>query len=192
LVSAQILQHPSLAPGADGRPAELVPVGAHALLDFHLRVDNRDIDLSQLPFRAQPAQGVRLGEEGSAQLRMVHEDPATGLAVELEYTFDPGRYFFDVRGAVRGIGENPAQLLMGLGPQLAVNEADSAEDVRTRGYVVNNPSGEGITAVPLRKLEAERIEEGPLAWVAIKSKYFVAGLLKASENSREFGGVIAT
>ena len=192
LVSAQILQHPSLAADADGRPAELVPAGAHALLDFHLRVDNRDIDLSQLTFRAEPAAGVRLGETGTAQLRMVHEDVASGLVIELDYSFDATRYFFDVRGAVRGIGERPAQLLMGLGPQLAVNEADSAEDVRTRGYVLNNPSGDGITAVPLRKLEGERIEEGPLSWVAIKSKYFVAGLLKASENSRDFGGVIAT
>jgi len=190
LVSARMLRYPSLAPGRKGEPAELVPVGAHALLDYRLRIGGQDLDLSLLPFTAEPADGFELTTGDSARtLRLVHQGPELG--VQLEYTFTPGNYFFEVRGQVIGAGLEPPQLLIGLGPRLAVNEADSTDEVRQRGYVVNNPSGDGIRSTLLRNLKSETIEEGPFSWVAIKSKYFAAGVLKPSENSRDFGGVIA-
>jgi YidC/Oxa1 family membrane protein insertase len=190
LVSARMLRYPSLAESRKGQPAELVEVAAHALLDYRLRVGGREIDVSALEFAAQPAGGITLAPgDTSATLRLVHQDAELG--VQLEYTFTPGNYFFEVRGQlVRSNGE-PAQLLIGLGPRLAINEADSTEEVRTRGYVVNNPSGDGIRSTPLRSLKSETIEEGPFSWVAIKSKYFAAGLIKASPNGQDFGGVIA-
>lgn len=190
LVSAQMLGYPSLAADRKGQPAELVPPGAHALLEYHLRAGARDIDISALPFTAEPGGQITLAAGDSARpLRLRHQGP--DLAVTLEYTFTPGNYFFEVRGQVTGAGPESPQLLIGLGPRLAVNEADSTEEVRHRGYVVNNPSGDGIRSTLLRNLKTETIEEGPLSWVAIKSKYFAAGLIKASRNSRDFGGAIA-
>jgi YidC/Oxa1 family membrane protein insertase len=190
LVSAQMLRYPSLAEGRKGQPAELVTQGAHALLDYHLRVGGREIDLSSLEFVAEPAGEITLADgDSSRTLRLVHQGADVG--VELEYTFTPGDYFFEVRGQVLGTGSESAQLLIGLGPRLAINEADSTDEARTRGYVVNNPSGDGIRSTPLRSLKAETIEEGPFSWVAIKSKYFAAGVIKVSPNARDFGGVIA-
>jgi len=191
LVSARMLRYPSLAAERKGQPAELVPTGSHALLDYHLRIGERDVDISGLPFTPEPAGGITLAESDSAAtLRLVHQGP--DFAVRLEYTFTPGNYFFDVRGQVLGAGDESLQLLIGLGPRLAVNEADTTFEARQRGFVVNNPSGDGIRGTLLRNLKAETIEEGPFTWVAIKSKYFAAGVLKASPNSRDFGGVIAS
>jgi YidC/Oxa1 family membrane protein insertase len=191
LVSAQMLEHPSLTENREGRPAELVPPGAHALLDYNLRLGDRTIELARLSFTPSPANGVRPGQPGSSDtLRFVHN--GAELGVELEYTFVPGRYYFEVRGRVRTPGNVTPQLLIGLGPSLAVNEADTTEEARSRGYVVNNPQGDGIRSTLLRNLEGETIEDGPFSWVAIKSKYFAAGVLRAADDSRPFGGAIAT
>ena len=192
LVGAQLLQFVSTAPGRlEGEPVDLVEPGAGSLLDYRLRIGEREIDLRQLEFRPEPAGGLVLEPGQPATLRMVHGDTAAGFGIELEYTFRAESYLIDVRGAVRGAGQQPVQLLIGFGPRLALSEADSSDDERHRAYVVNNPSGEGIQSVRFSSLESERIEEGPFTWVALRSKYFVAGLLQASANSRPFGGVVA-
>ena len=192
LVRAQLPGYTSTAPGhAEEAPVDLVEPAAGRLLDYRLRVGDRDIDLSRLEFRPEPAEGLALDGSQPGVLRMVHGDAEGGLAVELEYTFRPDSYVIDVRGTVRGAGDEPTQLVLGLGPRIALTEADSGDDYRHRAYVVNNPSGEGIRSVRFGKLEGERIEEGPFAWVALRSKYFLAGVLQASDNSRPFGGVVA-
>jgi YidC/Oxa1 family membrane protein insertase len=46
--------------------------------------------------------------------------------------------------------------------------------------------------MPLRSLKADRIEEGPLEWIALKNKYFVAtAIVDTAQNARPFGGLIA-
>jgi len=190
LINAAMLRYPSLAVSRAGQPAELAPEGAPPLLRYQLRVGDRVIDLSRLSFTPDPA-GLDLTDADSAHtVLMVHEE--ADLTVRLSYTFSPSDYFFEVRGQVTGTGQAATQLLIGLGPRLAVNEADSAEEVRHRDYVVNNPAGNGIRSTLLRNVKAETIEEGPFSWVAVKSKYFAAGVIKASPTSRDFGGVIAT
>jgi hypothetical protein len=73
LVSAQMLHYPSLAEGRKGQPAELVMPGGHALLDYHLRVGGRDIDISSLPLVPEPAGDIALAEEDTARtVRFVH------------------------------------------------------------------------------------------------------------------------
>jgi YidC/Oxa1 family membrane protein insertase len=65
------------------------------------------------------------------------------------------------------------------------------EDLRSLAYVVNG-TRDGIKSVPLRKVKDERIEEGPLHWVALKNKYFLAAVLDTGGNREgAFGGVIA-
>ena len=59
------------------------------------------------------------------------------------------------------------------------------------GYVTNHLR-EGIQAEPLRKVDDDRIVEGPLIWSALKSKYFLFAVLPGSGgDERYLGGLIA-
>jgi YidC/Oxa1 family membrane protein insertase len=93
---------------------------------------------------------------------------------------------------VRTQGAAPAdRLYLNIGPTLATNEARAQEDQRALAYVVNSRD-RGIESLPLRSLKGQRIEEGPLDWVALKSKYFVAAaVIDTARGSRPFGGLIA-
>jgi YidC/Oxa1 family membrane protein insertase len=78
-----------------------------------------------------------------------------------------------------------------MGPTLATHEANPADDARALAYVVNSRR-EGIYSVRLAKVKRERIEEGPLDWVAFKNKYFLLVALKDSTSTEAgFGGVVA-
>src|SRR5690606_29597244 len=66
-----------------------------------------------------------------------------------------------------------------------------AEDQRALAYVVNSRR-EGIESRPLRSVNQQHIEEGPLDWVALKNKYFVfAAVIDTADNAQPFGGLIA-
>jgi YidC/Oxa1 family membrane protein insertase len=188
LVSAELLQYESQA--FEGRNVDLVPDGAPPLLSHRVRAGDRIIDLATLPFSVEPAGGITLAPGGGPQtLTFTHADPATGLGVELAYTLDPDNYLIHVRGTVTGSSVTP-QLLLEFGPTLAIHEADAAEDERMLAYVVNAHTT-GIASTRLDRVGPERIENGPLSWFAIKSKYFVAAALQAGEGAMPFSSVIA-
>jgi YidC/Oxa1 family membrane protein insertase len=152
------------------------------------------VDLRSLEFRPESGESLTL-EEGDAPqtLWFSHIDEASGLTVRIGYTFAPDDYVVQVRGEVReqsGAGVNK-HLLVDLGPTLASHESNSAEDFRSLAYVVNG-TRDGIRSVPLRDVKGERVEEGPLHWVALKNKYFLAAVLDQGGNREgSFGGVIA-
>src|SRR5690606_22692564 len=89
-----------------------------------------------------------------------------------------------------GFASPPRAVLLDLGPTLAINEADPREDQRNLAYVVNS-SASGIRSVRLDDVDERRIEEGPLLWVALKNKYFLAAALAAGdEPCAGLGGLI--
>src|SRR5690606_38651270 len=100
-------------------------------------------------------------------------DPASGFEATLTYTFDPESYLIHAQGRIGGTGVPPSQLLIDLGPTLRTNEADVREDERALAYVTNSVR-QGIRSVDLRSVRERRIEEGPLVWVSLKNKYFLA------------------
>ena len=102
----------------------------------------------------------------------------------------PDSYLIDVRGRVLGVDRG--LLLTDLGQGLAFNEARPADDEQALAYVVNHTQ-DGIRQRPLRNFEEDRVEDGPLLWVALKSKYFLAALLAGEdrETERFLGGVFA-
>ncbi|MBX6365050.1 MAG: membrane protein insertase YidC [Gemmatimonadetes bacterium] len=184
LVSAELLRYPSFTRRG---PVQLVPNDLGPLISYRLQVGAQTIDLSGLAFTASSPGPVELRPGGGPQVvRLAHQD--SSFAIELAYTFDPDQYTVSVQGAVRGLPAS--QLLIDLGPTLAVNEANAAEDHRALAFVVNS-TRDGISSVPLDKVKADRIEEGPLQWVAIKNKYFVVGALVAPAPEVPFGGLIA-
>ena len=188
VVSAELLRYRSMT--REG-PVQLVAEGLGPLVGYRLRLGSRELDLGALPFRVEGAKEVRLEEGAGPQtLTFVYADTASGFGIELRYTFRPESYVVGVEGRVEGVGAAPT-LLVELGPTLAVNEADAREDYRALAYVVNS-TADGIRSVAVDGVRGERVEEGPLVWVALKNKYFLAAAVGAADTlGRYFGGMIA-
>ncbi len=192
IVSARLLRHLSYRPGSEGTPAELVPADAPGIVRHRLQVGTQVVDLDALDLRPD-ARRVEVDGAGDATrtLRLAHRDSASGFGIELTYTFRADDYAFDVALRPIGLAGTTPQLLIDLGPRIAANEAVAAEDERALAYVVRNEDT-GIASVSLGKVRAQSVENGPLTWFAIKSKYFVATVMRTDQAGMPFGGVIAT
>jgi hypothetical protein len=98
LVSARMLRYPSLAAERKGQPAELVPTGSHALLDYHLRIGERDVDISgRRSHRSPPA--VSRPRNRTAPPPAAGAPGPDSRSVR-EYTFTPGTTSMSVPGCV--------------------------------------------------------------------------------------------
>ncbi|MGQ0815684.1 MAG: membrane protein insertase YidC, partial [Gemmatimonadota bacterium] len=187
IVSAEMLAWESYT--REG-PVQLAPRYSRGLLSYRVQIGDQQVDLTTLPFTASTRR-LRLEPGSNArELRLTHRSSAYGV-VDVNYEFTADNYLADVTVSVRGTAAAPTRMLLDFGPRLAINEARAAEDERSLAYVVNSQRA-GIQSVPLRSVKQERIEEGPLDWVALKNKYFVAAALVADDaTARPFGGVLA-
>lgn len=186
VVSAEMLGWKSYT--RDG-PVQLAPRFARGLLAYRLHIGEQVVDLSTLPFTAN-ARYVRL-QKGDAPraVRFTHSSFAYGT-IDVTYEFTPDDYLAHVTVAVRNTQVPATRMLIDFGPRLAINEASAVEDERALAYVINSQR-EGIHSYPLRGVKAERIDEGPLDWVAMKNKYFVAAaLMEDTTNAKPFGGAL--
>jgi YidC/Oxa1 family membrane protein insertase len=188
LVGARLLQYLVQPPRNDAR-VELAPPEAPALFSYRLRTGAREVDLSRLPFTASAPNVVVLDSaSGPRTVTLQHASDAAG--VTLAYTFDPVRYVIDVRMNVRTPGAETPALTVQLPATLAMNEAVRKEDERALAYVINSEAG-GINSVRLRSVRSQRLESGPLSWVAVKNKYFVTAALIHPEVRRPFAALMA-
>lgn len=191
IVLAELLDYESLT--RQGRPVELTPPDAAALIGYRMRLGSRTIDVARLPFSASVTRdtGAAGPTAGPTIVRLVHEPAPDGTpGIELTYTLDPDRYLIDVNARVAGNGGETPELLIDFAPTLRINEANAKDDETALGYVVNGQNT-GIESVNLRDVEGERIEEGPLVWAAVKNKYFVTAAVEADSAPMPFGGLIA-
>lgn len=186
LVSAEMLQFQSFT--RDG-PVQLAGRTPGGLLSHDVRINGQSVDLSQLEFTPS-ATSLRLTEGSGPQvLRFTHNSAQYGN-LTVDYQLVPDNYLINVRVTHQGAAVAD-RVYLNLGPTLAINEARRAEDERALAYVVNSPD-RGIENMPLRSLKADRIEEGPLDWVALKNKYFVAAaIIDTIQTAKPFGGLIA-
>ena len=187
IVSAEMLPWKSFTrPG----PVQLAPRWPRGLLAYRMQVGDQQVDLATLPFTAS-SRRVTLQKGGAPQtVRFTYSGTAAGT-IEVDYEFTPDNYVVDVKVTARGMPQQPSRLLLDFGPRLAINEAHAVEDERALSYVVNS-SQEGIHSFPFRVVKDERINEGPLDWVAIKNKYFVAAAIVSDrQGAKPFGGVLA-
>jgi YidC/Oxa1 family membrane protein insertase len=189
LVSAKLLEYEAYASEAEGHPVELVPAYAPALVSHRLQFGQRIVDLSRLRFTPD-RQSMDVTGDAAQELLFTHRDSASGIIFETAYRFDADSYVVDVEVRVKGAGNATPQLLIDVGPRLALNEAARAEDERALSYVVNNPNT-GITSTSLNRVRPEQLTNGPLTWAALKSKYFLAAVMQSTRESMPFGGVIA-
>jgi YidC/Oxa1 family membrane protein insertase len=183
LVEARLEHYRSMAPGDSGRRAQILPQDSR-LLSHTLVLGGRDtIPLDDWTFTAS---AESLAVNGPTPLRLT--GTRNGTTVDLTYTFHPGDYRIDVAGRVSGVGPNGGQLLVGLGPTLANTEANIEENHRDLALVTRKGDTERTNLSGLKPGEPRTLS-GPFQWVALKSKYFVTGLL--ARDSTGVSGVSA-
>lgn len=191
LTSARLLEFGVLQEGSEDEILDLASPEMPDLFSYRLRIGTRDIPFSTLGFVAEPPDGLELSAgDTSAVLRLSHRG-SDGLGVDVLYEFDANEYVIDVRVVVTGAGGQVPNLFISLPQTLAMNEENDTDDERALAYVVNNER-EGIQSVRLRSVDENRVENGPLLWVAVKNKYFVTAVLSDRATQSRFGGLIAT
>jgi len=158
----------------------LIPDGVDGYFGHRLVVGQDTVDLSAVPFRVEPEEGLTLAEGSSPEtLRFLYESPSGRLGFEIAYTFRPDSYQVGVEGRV--VGADRALLLTDVGDGLAYAEADSVSEARMMAYVYNHLQ-DGIESTNLDRAEPG-IVEGPLLWTAFRSKFFVISLLAGRDES---------
>lgn len=187
LRSARLLKFPSFTfPGS----VELIqPEGGEAL-GTRLLVGPDTVDLRNVTFQADPADGIRLNEGGGPQtLRFVYQHPTHPLRLEISYTFHPDSYVVDAVGRVTGVDASLVFTDLGLG--IPFNEQRDQDEQRASAYVLDHLK-EGIRSRNLNRVREDLVEAGPFFWVAFKSKYFVVALLAGGQEEEEayLGGVL--
>ncbi|MEX0907826.1 MAG: membrane protein insertase YidC [Gemmatimonadota bacterium] len=187
VLGARLLEFASQT--SDSATAVELAVPAVPLFSYGLRIGTREVALGSLPFTVRPDTSFNAGAAGAPQtLELLHD--GADFDVAIRYAFDPADYVIGVRIAVSGTGDQVPVLHLRLPGTLAMNEAKTNEDERLLAYVFNNER-EGIGSVRLETIDEERVSNGPLHWVAVKNKYFVAAALTDPTLDSRFGGVVA-
>jgi YidC/Oxa1 family membrane protein insertase len=184
LVEARLHRYRSIAPADSGGTAELLPADSR-LLGLTLILDRDTIPLDAWTFTAS-ADSLAAGGE---PLRLTATRGPVGI--ELTYRFAPDDYRIEVSGRVTGVGPNGGTLLVGMGPTLANTEANIEENHRALAVVTRRTDAERVDLGSLKPGETHTVS-GPLDWVAMKSKYFVTGVLAYDSTGGRIGGVAIT
>jgi YidC/Oxa1 family membrane protein insertase len=185
LVQAELERYRSMAPDQKGATAELLPPGSRFLsLTILLGSDTIPLDSWSLTPSADS-----LDVSAPATLRL--SGSRGPVQVELNYAFVPNDYRIGVSGRVTGVGPNGGTLLVDMGPTLANTEANVEENHRALALVTRRSDAERIDFAGLKPGETRTVS-GPLEWAAIKSKYFVTGLLAYDSAGGRIGGAAIT
>jgi YidC/Oxa1 family membrane protein insertase len=184
LVEAILPQYRSMAPHDNGRLAQIL--SESRLLGLTLVLGRDTVSLDDWPFTVS---AESLTVSGPTPLRL--SATRNGVRVDLTYTFQPDDYRIDVAGQVTGVGPNGGLLLLAMGPTIANTEADSNENHRALALVTKHQDTERLDFGGLEPGELKTVS-GPLEWAAIKSKYFVTGVLAFDSTGGVISGVTAT
>lgn len=183
LIGAALKRYRSFAAGDSGI-AEIIPASSR-FLEYSMVVGGDTLRLTD--FDLEPSDTLLAVANEGTQLELRGRRGGVGLV--LTYTFGPDHYVFDVDGRVTGAVQGGLVLLR-LGPRLALVEADSADDFRAYAVVTGRNGAEQLNFRSLDPGETRALE-GPLDWVAMKSKYFLVTVLTVEEGQPQLGGAIA-
>ena len=162
--------------GTDTGHVELVRPGS-SLLSYRVVVGSDTLPLERTVF-AVDSSGLH---DGSGVLRF-RAATSAGEAI-LTYSFAPDSYLVRVSGEVRAPGAAASgaaegTLLITMPRGLNSQEADTLDDQRNMAYVVRSARADP-RSISFGSLDPgeRRVENGPLLWVASKTKYFLVVLL---------------
>jgi YidC/Oxa1 family membrane protein insertase len=150
------------------------------LLGYRLVTPADTIDLSTIPFVLS-----KMSNAG-AEEALTYEAVAKNDTVSITYVIakdTAASYSISVNGRVQGaLGQ--AYLLIDLPKTLRPAEADTTADYRSLAYSFK-PEKDHARSVLFGNLEPgeKTLEAGPLRWAAVKSKYFVLGILSPANGS---------
>ena len=147
-----------------------------ALIRYRIVNGADTIHLDRLSFtRTQTPQGV--------------EFTSTSPAIRVRYDADSVNFLTHATISLA----NPApgaRLLVDLAPNLASGEANEAEDTRSLAYGFR-PKGNDVESETIAKLDTTyRVQDGPIEWVAIRSKYFVVAVINP-DSTTQFSSFMA-
>jgi len=189
LVSAELLQYQSFAPGDSGKPVQLVPPG-DAFLRHRLVLPGGDtVSLDDWEFQPSPDVPGIVVYAGQGPKPLRFEAQRGGSHVTLEYRFVPDEYRFEVQGSVTGLGSGGAVLVLDMADGLRSAEKDSLDDYRHYS-VVTKASKTERTDFSSIKPDQRLLLNGPFEWVGVKSKYFFLAALALEEGQPTFAGAI--
>ncbi len=155
------------------------------LLDNALVIGRDTIRLAGVPFTPDR----RLVEVGQEPETLTLDGVIDSLRIRLTYRFTAQDYRFAVRGEVQGLPATGAVLTVGLGSGLRSGEADTVQDHQRYAVVTKARSTASVGFGKVRPGTIDTLP-GPFEWVAMKSKYFVAGVFAIHEGAVPFGGML--
>ncbi|MDQ3672872.1 MAG: membrane protein insertase YidC [Gemmatimonadota bacterium] len=146
------------------------------LLEFRIAAGADTVDLRRMPFslaRSVDSQRETLTYTASVENRQV----AITYAIPLDTA---ASYSLQVSGRVVG-GEGQAYMLIDLPSSLRSVEQDTVADQQSLAYSYK-PLRDHAGSVLFGDIDPgeKRLQPGPLSWIAVKSKYFVLGILPPS------------
>ena len=184
IISSQFLQYVTLVDSGKRGTLELLPA-ADGLLGGLLVSDKDTLHLDQVVFSA------------STDSLDVTQGPATltlrgqsgPYAIDMIYTFSPTDYRINSSGKIRGLGPVGGTLLVSLGNGFRQTEA-SAQDNAISSGIVTKQEKTNVTLFSKLKPRIVTPISGPFEWVAVKSKYFVAGFFAYDSSGQGIKGNI--
>ena len=185
LVQAELARYASMAPGETERRAQIIPRSSE-LLGLTVVRGRDTVDFRTASFAPS---ANRLTVSGETTLRLAAEKD--GVRLDLSYTFAPDDYRIQVSGTASDIGPNGGALLLGMGPTIANTEANLEENHRDLALVTKRDDTERTDFGGLDPGE-RRALSGPFTWVAVKSKYFVTGVVAADTSGGRISGATIT
>ena len=158
---------------SSGGSVDLATEGS-PLLGYRLVTPSDTVDLSKVPFVLSRARSAN-GQEALTYNASIRND-----TVSITYAVSQdtaSSYAIGVNGWVKG-PSGQAYLLIDLPKTLRPAEADTTADYRSLAYSFK-PERDHARSVLFGSLEPgeKTLQPGPLSWVAVKSKYFVLGIL---------------
>ena len=170
LVQAELRRYASMAEGEQDRRAQLLPPDSD-LLSLTVVRGRDTVDFRDAVFTPSTS-ALSVNRPESLTLTAERE----GVRLELTYTFQPDDYRIDVKGQATDIGPNGGELVVGMGPTINNTEANADENHRDMAVVTKRDDTERLDLGGLEPGE-RRMLSGPFQWTALKSKYFVTGIL---------------
>ena len=142
------------------------------LLSFRGIAGRDTIDFASTTFRT-----VRNETSGTTG-QISFEGVVANDTLLIDYVVKPDSFLVKVDARVRGPLAQNGFILMNLAPTLSSYEADSVDDYRSLSFAYE-VARRGSKGTAFAKLDpGERVVvPGPLTWVALKSKYFIVGVL---------------
>jgi YidC/Oxa1 family membrane protein insertase len=196
IVSSRFLEYSAMHPGdtlASGARDTVELIRPEApLLANRLVVGGDTLFLDKVAFTpSADSVGVINGPE-----MLTLTGTSGGYQIELRYSFVPDDYHVRIDGVITGLNGRGATLTIGLGEGFRDTESDTVENHRESG-IVTKLDGTELTRFASLDPNRSTVLPGPFEWVAVKSKYFVAGLFaydsSAAAGARGLiGGVQAT